>query len=343
MSIKKVFIIITLFLSFAALMIAGAYFYITDKIGKPVEKTGFFRNFVISTGESATQIGEHLAKEGLISDSFYFKFYLWKSGLKSSIKAGEYSLSSAMNIPSIADIISKGKIIEQEVVVLIQEGLTSAEIEEILISKGLIKKGRLAEAIQEKNLNQNYKYDFLADKTKGANLEGYLFPDTYKFYKKTTPEEILEKILNNFGKKVGLDMRVEIARQRKTIFEVLTMASIVQEEANGASDMKIIAGIFENRLEIGKPLEADSTINFITGKKMPQALYSDLEISSPYNTYKNIGLPPGPIDNPGLDAIQAVIWPEKTDYLYFLHTPDGKAIYSKTYEEHLKNKAKYLN
>lgn len=319
------------------------YFYVADQVEKPVEKIGFYRNFIISTGESARQIGENLAKEGLIKDSFYFKFYLWKSGLKSSIKAGEYNLSSAMNIPGIVDIISKGKIVEKEATVFIPEGLTSAEIEEIFVENDLLKKGQLEEAVQEKNLKRYYKYDFLLDKPKGASLEGYLFPDTYIFYKKTTSEEIIEKILNNFDKKVDLEMRAEIARQGKTIFEVLTLASIVQEEANGASDMKIVAGIFQNRLAMGKALEADSTINFITKKNMSQALYSDLEISSPYNTYKNIGLPPGPIDNPGLDAVRAVIWPKKTSYLYFLHAPDGKAYYGNTYEEHLKNRAKYLN
>lgn len=343
MSIQKIKFVIIILLFASAAITAGMYFYVADQVEKPVEKIGFYRNFIISTGESARQIGENLAEEGLIKDSFYFKFYLWKSGLKSSIKAGEYNLSSAMNIPGIVNIISKGKIIEKEVTVFIPEGLTSAEIEEILAENDLLKKGQLEEAVGEKKLKRYYKYDFLLDKPKGASLEGYLFPDTYKFYKKTTPEEILEKILNNFDKKVDLEMRAEIARQGKTIFEVLTLASIVQEEANGASDMKIVAGIFQNRLAMGKALEADSTINFITKKNMSQALYSDLEISSPYNTYKNIGLPPGPIDNPELDAIRAVIWPEKNSYLYFLHTPDGKAFYGKTYQNHLRNRAKYLN
>lgn len=343
MSLRIVLSMIVFFLFTAIVVTAGAYFYVSDQIEKPREKIGFYKNFIIPSGESAAGIGEKLAKEGIISDSFYFKFYLWKTGLKNSIKAGEYNLSSSMSIPEIANIVSKGKIIDKEITVLIPEGLTSAEIEEILADKELLKKGEFTEAVEEKNFKRYYRYDFLADKPKGANLEGYLFPDTYIFYKKTSPEDILEKIFNNFDKKIDSEMRNEIARQGKTIFEVLTLASIVQEEANGAGDMKIVAGIFLNRLETGKALEADSTINFITGKKMPQALYSDLEISSPYNTYKNAGLPPGPIDNPGLDAIRAVIWPEKTSYLYFLHSPDGKAVYSKTYEEHLKNREKYLN
>ncbi len=343
MLFQKIFlyILILLFVCFA--LGIGAYFYVLGQIEKPVERVGFYKNFIILNGESTTQVGENLAKEGFIGDSFYFKFYFWKSGLKSSIKAGEYNLSSAMNIPAIAEIISKGKIIEREIIVLIPEGFTSAEIEEILIDKELIKKDQLKDIVAGKKSERYYKYDFLLDKPEGANLEGYLFPDTYKFYKKTTAEEILKKILDNFDKKIDSKMRDEIVRQRKTIFEVLTLASIVQEEANGVSDMKIVAGIFQNRLDAGKALEADSTINFITGKKMSQALFADLEISSPYNTYKNVGLPPGPIDNPGLDAIRAVIWPEKTDYLYFLHTREGKAYYGKTYEEHLRNRAKYLN
>lgn len=343
MSFKKIILGITILLLIFSALGIGAYFYVAGEVQKPVEKVGFYRNFVISSGESAAQIGDNLAKEGLIKDSFYFKFYLWRSGLKSSIKAGEYNLSSAMPISEIVDIISKGKIIDKEKTVLITEGLVSVEIENILVADELVKKGQFTEAVDGKNLDRYYNYEFLRDKPKDANLEGYLFPDTYIFYKKTTPEEIIEKLLSNFDKKVDSEMRAEIARQGKTIFEVITLASIVQEEANGASDMRMIAGIFENRLEMGKPLEADSTINFITGKKMPQALYSDVEKSSPYNTYKNSGLPPGPIDNPGLDAIRAVIWPEKSSYLYFLHSADGKAYYGKTYEEHLKNRAKYLN
>lgn len=343
MSLRKVLSMIAFFLFMVIIIITGAYYYVAAQTEKPVEKIGFYKDFIISPGESATQTGENLASEGLINNSLYFKFYLWKTGLKGLIKAGEYNLSSAMNIPDIVYIITKGKIVDREVSVLIPEGLTSAEIEKILVDKELIKKGDLAEVVQEKNLDRYFKYDFLLDSPKDANLEGYLFPDTYNFYKKTTSEEILQKILNNFDKKVDSQMRAEISRQGKMIFEVITLASIVQAEANGSDDMKIIAGIFTNRLKMGKALEADSTINFITGKKMPQALYSDLENSSPYNTYKNIGLPPGPIGNPGLDAIKAAIWPKKTDYLYFLHAPDGKAYYGKTYEEHLKNRAKYLN
>lgn len=343
MSIEKIILYILVFLFVVFTIGVGAYFYIVVQIEKPIEKVGFYRNFVISFGESATQIGNKLAKEGLIGDSFYFKFYLWKSGLKSSIKAGEYSLSSAMNIPAIVDIISKGKITEKEVSVLIQEGLTSFEMEEVLVGKGLVERGQFKDAIGGKRMNRYYKYDFLLDKPKDANLEGYLFPDTYNFYIKTSSEEIIEKMLNNFDKKVDSQMRIEIARQGKTIFEVLTLASIVQKEANGVNDMKIVAGIFINRMEIGMPLDSDATINFVSGKKMRQPLYSDLEIDSLYNTYKNSGLPPGPISNPGLSAIEAVVWPEKSSYFYFLHAPDGKAVYSKTYDEHLKNKAKYLN
>lgn len=343
MSLKKIISAAAIFLIIFTLAVFGAYLYISNQAKKSAESIGFYRDFVISSGESAAKIGENLAKEGLIKNSFYFKFYLWKSGMKGSIKAGEYSLSSGMSIPEIVDIISKGKVVEKETTVLIPEGLTSIEIEQILVDNDLIQKGQFKEVVDGNSLNRYYKYEFLNNKPKEANLEGYLFPDTYKFYKKTTAEEIIEKILSNFDKKFDSEIRAETARQGKSIFEVITLASIVQEEANGAEDMKVVAGIFENRLAIGKPLEADSTINFITGKKMPQALYSDLENLSPYNTYKNAGLPPGPIDNPGLDAIKAVLWPKKTDYLYFLHAPDGTAYYGKTYEDHLRNRAKYLN
>ncbi len=343
-SIKK----IVLFLS--GLFIAGvialvfSYFYIDSQAAKPFNNFGIYENFKIDSGESIGRISENLVSAGLIGDPFYFKFYLWKKGQGGAVKAGEYRLSSSMSVAQIAEMFIEGKIIDDEITVLIPEGLTSGEIEKILIDSKLLKKGEFVDAVKNENIIKNYsQFGFLRDKPENGNLEGFLFPDTYKFFKDATPEEIVKKMLSNFDKKIDLEMREEIARQGKTIFEVLTLASIVQEEANGANDMKIIAGIFINRLKIGKALEADSTINFITGKKMSQALYSDLENSSLYNTYKNIGLPPGPIDNPGLDALRAVIWPRETAYLYFLHAPDGKAYYGKTYQEHLRNRVKYLN
>lgn len=343
MSIKKIILFISVFLLIIGALGSGAYFYIKAEIAKPLDRFGVYKDFKIFQGESVSRISQDLADEDIIKNSLYFRLYVWREGIAKSIQAGEYNLSGGMNIIQIADIITQGKVVDREATVLIPEGLTIGEIENILAGKNLLEKGDFVAATGSAEAQKYYgSFDFFGGKPNASNLEGYIFPDTYKFYIDAKPEDMIRKILANFGAKFDSEMRAEANRQGKSIYEILTLASIVQAESSGPDDMKIIAGIFENRLAIGKALEADSTINFITGKKMRQASFKDLEINSPYNTYKYAGLPPGPIDNPGLDAIKAVIWPQKTDYLYFLHTPEGQTIYSKTYQEHLKNKAKYL-
>jgi UPF0755 protein len=175
------------------------------------------------------------------------------------------------------------------------------------------------------------------------SFEGYLFPDTYIFSKKAAVEEIIQKMLDNFDKKITAEIQKEIARQDKNLEEIVNLASIVQQESTSSEEMAKIAGVFYNRLNIGMALQSDATINYITGKGMRQPLLEDTKIDSPYNTYKYKGLPPTPICNPGIEAIKAAIWPEQHDYFYFLHPLSSPTVFSKTLEEHNINKAKWLN
>jgi len=186
-------------------------------------------------------------------------------------------------------------------------------------------------------------YDFLEDAPGSASLEGYIFPDTYFIDASTGEEGLIKKALNNFDRKLTRELREEIDRQGKTIFEVVTLASIVEREVPSYDDKQMIADIFLKRLEAGIGLQSDATVNYVTGKGLAQPTLDDLAIDSPYNTYKYRGLPPGPISNPGIDSIKAVIYPTSNDYYYFLTTKEGEVIYSIDYEEHLDNKAKYLD
>lgn len=193
------------------------------------------------------------------------------------------------------------------------------------------------------------KFSFLNDKPKYYGLEGYLFPDTYRVYASSTEKEIIEKMLTNFDSKLTPKLRADIKAQGKTIYNIIIMASLVEKEAplnyqtGDNRDARLIAGIFWRRLKNGQGLESDASLSYILGDKNPRHAGSELELDSPYNTYKHRGLPPGPICNPGLLAIEAAIYPLATDYNYFL-TPQGKntVIYAKTYEEHLQNKYHYL-
>lgn len=194
----------------------------------------------------------------------------------------------------------------------------------------------------------SFNYSFLTDKPEYYGLEGYLFPDTYRIYASSTVTEVIEKMLANFDNKLTPKMRADIASQGKTIYEIVTLASIVEKEAplnyqSGSNrEARIIAGIFLNRLRIGQALQSDATLSYIFSDNKPAHSGSELDVDSPYNTYKYRGLPPGPICNPGILAIEAAIYPIKTDYNYFLTTDTGEVVYARTYDEHLKNKYKYL-
>lgn len=192
------------------------------------------------------------------------------------------------------------------------------------------------------------QFSFLQDKPEYYSLEGYLFPDTYRIYASSTVQDVVVKMLTNFDNKLTPQMRADIKKQGKKIYQIVTMASIIEKEAplnyqtGDDKDAKIISGIFWRRLKIGQALQSDATLSYILGDRNTSHSGKDLEVESPYNTYKYPGLPPGPICNPGTLAIEAAIYPTATSYNYFLTTPDKKVYYAGTYADHLKNKYKYL-
>ena len=186
-------------------------------------------------------------------------------------------------------------------------------------------------------------YDFLRDKPKYVGLEGYLFADTYRFRPSSSPEEVVIKLLDNFGRQLNTKMRQDIENQGKTIYQIVTMASLLEKEVRSEKDMKIVSDIFWRRIKNGQRLESCATLAYILGKNKPQYSYEETRIDSPYNTYVNDGLPPGPIGSPSLKAIRAAIYPTSNNYNFFLTRPDnGETIFSRNFEEHKANKTKYL-
>ena len=183
---------------------------------------------------------------------------------------------------------------------------------------------------------------------KNLSLEGYLFPDTYYFRKeeggdgKEGIKNFVKLMLTNFDKKLTPALRTEIERQKKSIFEIVTTSSLIEKEVRTFDDKKIVSGILRKRLKTGIPLQIDATIVFITGKKTTEISIEETKIDSPYNTYKYKGLPLGPIANPGIESIIAALYPESSEYWYYLSAPDGKTIFSRTLEEHNIAKFKYL-
>jgi UPF0755 protein len=231
------------------------------------------------------------------------------------------------------------------------EGWTNEEISADLDKKQIVVQSDFNNQLTRSALT----FDYFGEKPKTKNLEGYLFPDTYFFASTATPEQIINKILANTKQKIFPAIVSEIHSQKRTVYDVVTLASIVEREVGRntstvtsadltalQNERETVAGIFMNRIKAGIPLQSDATIGYITKSKDPSASSSDLQIDSPYNTYKYTGLPPGPIGNPSLSSILAVVNYRKTDYLYFLSKPDGTAVFAKTLDEHNANKAKYL-
>ena len=306
----------------------------------PQVLNGQTQKIIIEKGDGLKDIGDKLQKAGLVNSRVWFELYALFTNSASKFLPGEYQLSKNLGLGDIIKtILSQGTAIEETIT--IPEGWTNKEIASFLEAKKLGTTPDFYTAMQK--IQQEKKYNFLQDIPEDSTLEGFLFPDTYRVYKKGGLKPIIEKMLENFDKKVDAAIRANIKSQKKTLYEVVTLASIVEKEAAIEQDKRIIAGIFLNRLKFGQKLESCATINYILGESKKHLSIEDTKIPSPYNTYLNKGLPKGPVDNPGLVSMQAVLNPLWTDYLYFLTSGDGKTIFSRTYEEHLKNKEKYLN
>ena len=229
-----------------------------------------------------------------------------------------------------------------EVALVVPEGWTARQIAGRMDELGIFSRNDFMTIVNSGQHPVLTKFDFFKDKPIKAGLEGYLFPDTYRIFKDASAEKVMIKMLENFGRKFTPELREETRRQKKTTSDIVTMASLIEKEVVSDEDRVIVSGILWKRLHMGIPLQVDATIVYITGKKTTKVSLEDIKIDSPYNTYKYRGLPAGPISNPGLSAIRAAIYPKDSPYLYYLSTPDGRTIFSKTLEEHNEAKARYL-
>ncbi len=235
----------------------------------------------------------------------------------------------------------------EETKVTVIEGWDVDEIASYYEKQGLFSKNDFVKATQ----NFDTSSFPLITRPNSKSLEGYLFPDTYRFTKNSTPEEVITKMLTNFSSRLS-SLGIEDPDEKYnglTLYEIITLASIIEQESGGEGattgelslqdERSLVASVFYNRMEIGQALESDATVNYVTGKDTPGASLKDLEVDSPYNTYKYAGLPPGPICNPSLGSIKAALQPAKSDYFYFLHKqPSGQVDFSRTFEEHRSKK-----
>jgi UPF0755 protein len=289
---------------------------------------------VVEKGTGFRTVTQEIARAGLIRSESSFKLYAILSGSAHQFKPGLYSFSAASSSIEMIRALVAGP--SKEITILIPEGQTLAQIDDTLSRFGVIKKGSLLKADVKDFIND---YVFLKD---SVSLEGYLFPDTYRFYFGSAVSDVVKIMLNNFSAKVGPLVSDEGVAQyqqipvlRRGIFsmpQIITIASIIEDEVPSSADRKIVADVLYRRLKIGMPLQVDASV-----------LYAENVGDERYDTYKHPGLPRGPIANPGTDAIESALSPKSSNYLYYLSDPKtGKTIFAQTFEEHRENKLKYL-
>jgi UPF0755 protein len=302
---------------------------------KPASGDTSFQDFLVVKGRSASQIGEALFEEGLIKNPVAFKIYVQVTAKASKIQAGQFRISPSLPLTEVVDTLTKPP---AELWVTIPEGLRREEAVERFI-KGLEMKEADAVLFRQEFLDESF------------GQEGFLFPDTYLFPRDATASSVVKRMRSTFDLKAK-ELEKEISSSDLSLDEIVTLASIIERETKTDEERPVVAGILLNRLDINMGLQADATVQYAVGgvnckgntecNWWPVLIKDDLDINSPFNTYRFRGLPPSPIANPGFSSLKAAVNPEDTDFLYYLHDEEGGIHYARTLAEHNENVRRFL-
>ncbi|MCF2937242.1 endolytic transglycosylase MltG [Paenibacillus alkaliterrae] len=333
-------------LSLLGIMIIGAgsiALYVWSSL-QPA-KAGDMRKIEVTRGSSANDVADLLEQHGIIKNSFIFKYYLKLHDQGSRFQAGQYELNPGMENDAIIAKLNAGDTVAAETIrFTIPEGFTVLQIADKLAAESLIDKNKFialiaaqsawgdAEAVR--SIPENDKLH--------QRLEGYLFPETYEMKTGSTEEDIIKRMVSELDRKLGelpegwLDVLEE---KGMSLHELITIASLVEREVVVDEERALVAGVIHNRIKEGMRLQIDATIQYLLDKPKERLYNKDLKVESPYNTYEVDGLPPGPIASPSLASIQAVLYPEETEYMFYVTKKDGTQthLFAKTYSEHLRN------
>ena len=305
------------------ILAAGAYVYWMLGMQPAASGNTSQKIFVVNKGETVREIGNSLKKEGLIKDPIVFFLYIKMNGQDKNIQAGDYRLSPSMDLAKVVDSLQHGSL---DIWVTVPEGMRADEIADIL-----------AKDIPSYNTAWREELD---------RNEGYLFPDTYLIPRDADAATVVSMMKNNFSKRI---LDAGLSENTPGFTRAIIIASLVEREAKTDAEKPVIAGIIKNRLDIGMALQVDATVQYAKGydkvskRWWPEVTLADYKaVNSSYNTYLSAGLPPGPISNPGIEAIKAALNPEDNPYLFYIHDTSGKIHVAKTQAEHDANIQKYL-
>lgn len=292
----------------------------------------------IPEGSGTKAIARILEENGVIESTFGFTNYVKKEDAATSLKPGTYTFGpGTVSNEAIVDSLLKGNIGENTVDITVPEGLTVLQTAVLFTEKGMC----TTEEFLNYAASLAIPFDYIPPGSDYNQLEGFLYPETYNFIETWGAREIVDTLLNQFDKVWTDEMQARADEMGMTVKEVLTVASLVEREARIDSERALIAGVIYNRIEADMLLQIDATVQYALGEQKERLLYKDLEIESPYNTYKYPGLPPGPIASPGVESIEAALYPEDSDYFYYQTTVegDGSHYFCETLEEHNAYKA----
>jgi len=293
----------------------------------------------VPENSSAREVAALLKQNGLIRNERVFLSYCRQKGLDKQLKVGLYTFSKSQSLQELALQIAQGKVKSSSFT--IPEGYTVRQIGELLINKQICTQEQWKQALQA-----NYNYDFITPIKPGQTadekrLEGYLFPETYTINEKTSAQDIINIMLESFAAVWNKEYAGQAGEKKLSLHKTIIIASLIEREARVSEERKRISGVIYNRLQKGMPLQIDATVLYSLGEHRETVTYKDLENNSPYNTYKNAGLPPGPIASPGRASIDAAINLEQHSYYYYVAKGDNSHYFSSTYAEHLAAKKKY--
>ena len=312
---------------------------VAGEIDRAKDPSAQQRSFVITRGETAGQIARRLESEGIIRSALAFSYVLYDTGREDALQSGTYMVSAALSPRDLARLFEKAP--GEQTVLRLIEGWRLTEVATAVAKAfpGISKDAFLKEAVVGQRRNS-----VLAGMTPETSLEGFLFPDTYFFRPDATAARIVDALLDQFEAKAGATLRQAAQTRSTTVYDIVKLASLVEREARDRSESATIAGVYANRLKIGMKLDADPTIQYALGDWRELTL-KDLELESAYNTYKVAGLPPNPICDPGLAALEGAAKPADVPYLYFVAKNDGTGqhAFARTLEEQEANRVKYGN
>jgi UPF0755 protein len=316
------------------------YSWVQYQVETPVAGKSEPVRFHVATGESPDDIALDLKSKNLIRDVNAFNLYVRFTGDRSRFQAGDYLLNRNMSMREIADALQHGR--ADQISITIPEGYTAAKIAELVAQSKL---GSAAEYIAAEK-EPSWTNDFLNTRPPGADLEGYLFPDTYSLDKDSSPKDLVKFQLDRFGEVFtpalrGQAQQATAGRPAQSIESIVILASLVERETNHDADRAKACSVYYNRLQAGMPLQVDATVLYALGVWKKDVTFDDLKVNSPYNTYIHTGLPPGPIANPGAASIKACVTPDQTNFLFYFTDKQGTTHFEATQNQFEADKQKY--